>query len=170
VAYTIAALSLGYKSLALQLVSPISSIRSIQLSNTLSPLSLAMSAPITFVLPDLVASIPFPLRINPHCKAIGDESDQWIFSYGIYTPEEQEAFKRGKYGLLGAMCWPYAEPQYLRDCDDFGSYLFAFDDLTDSGSLVGNISGTRTAADIMMNVLYHPDAPVHSTLAHMLRE
>jgi len=54
------------------------------------------------------------------------------------------------------MSYPTANHDQLRNCCDFMSWLFAFDDLTDDGGLRENIEGTRMANQIMMDALRNP--------------
>lgn len=66
--------------------------------------------------------------------------------------------KRAKYhglkaGLLTAMCYPGAGYPQLRVCNDFLTYLFHLDNLSDDMT----DRGTCTTADVVMNSLYHPE-------------
>ncbi|KAJ7315780.1 isoprenoid synthase domain-containing protein, partial [Mycena albidolilacea] len=57
-----------------------------------------------------------------------------------------------KCGTLPAMCYPDAGCPQLRVCNNFWTYLFHLDNLSDD---MGDRS-TKTTADIVLNALYHP--------------
>jgi hypothetical protein len=52
------------------------------------------------------------------------------------------------------MCYPNAACPQLRLCNDFLTYLFHLDNLSDD---MDN-RGTMTTADVVLNSLYHPQA------------
>ncbi|KAG9014251.1 hypothetical protein FRB94_013561 [Tulasnella sp. JGI-2019a] len=109
-----------------------------------------------FVLPDLIGYCPFTLHVNPHYEAASAESDAWFDSFGIHRGSRRDEFKIAKFGLLTAMSYAQADHAHLRNCCDFMSWLFAFDDLTDDGGLRENIDGMKKAAKIMMDALRNP--------------
>ncbi|KAG8985178.1 hypothetical protein FRB93_006065 [Tulasnella sp. JGI-2019a] len=109
-----------------------------------------------FTLPDIIEYCPFEHKVNPHCAAASAESDAWFNSFEIHRGPKRAEFLRAKFGLLTAMSYPDADHDHLRNCCDFMSWLFAFDDLTDDGGLRENIEGTKKAAQIMMQALKNP--------------
>ncbi|KAG8941644.1 hypothetical protein FRC04_004130 [Tulasnella sp. 424] len=111
---------------------------------------------ITFILPDIIDYCPFELKVNPHYKAASAESDAWFDSFEIHKGAKYTEFHRAKFGLLTAMSYPEASYTHLRNCCDFMSWLFAFDDLTDDGGLRENVEGSKKAAWIMMQALKYP--------------
>ena len=111
---------------------------------------------VTFVLPDIIDYCPFELKVNPHYESASAESDQWFDSFNIHRGAKYTEFHRARFGLLTAMSYPEASQTHLRNCCDFMSWLFAFDDLTDDGGLRENIQGTKKAAEIMMQALRQP--------------
>ncbi|KIO32334.1 hypothetical protein M407DRAFT_214286 [Tulasnella calospora MUT 4182] len=111
---------------------------------------------VTFLLPDIIDYCPFELKVNPHFKGASAESDAWFDSFDIHKGAKYTEFHRAKFGLLTAMSYPEASYTHLRNCCDFMSWLFAFDDLTDDGGLRENIEGSKKAAWIMMQALKYP--------------
>ncbi|KAG8908272.1 hypothetical protein FRB99_007805 [Tulasnella sp. 403] len=114
------------------------------------------SEPIQFILPDIIEYCPFELKVNPNYPAASAESDAWFDSFNIHKGDKYAEFHRARFGLLTAMSYPEADYTHLRNCCDFMSWLFAFDDLTDDGGLRENIEGTKKAAQIMMQALRNP--------------
>lgn len=109
-----------------------------------------------FTLPDIIDYCPFELKTNVHYEAASAESNAWFNSFDIHRGPKRAEFLRAKFGLLTAMSYPEADYDHLRNCCDFMSWLFAFDDLTDDGGLRENIDGTKKAAQIMMQALRNP--------------
>lgn len=64
------------------------------------------------------------------------------------------------------MCYPGAAYPQLRVCNDFLTYLFHLDNLSDDMDK----SGTVTTADVVMNSLYHPGQYQPSRIGKMTRE
>ena len=104
------------------------------------------------VIPDLVSHCTFKQRVSRHTKRVTTETKQWLFKGGNLTGKKRESFHGLKAGLLTAMTYPGAAFPQLRVCNDFLTYLFHLDNLSDD---MDN-SGTRTTADVVLNSLYHP--------------
>ncbi|KAG5341349.1 Germacradienol/germacrene D synthase [Termitomyces sp. J132] len=104
------------------------------------------------ILPDLVAHCDFTLRYNRHRKQITRETKRWLFKGGNLNGKKRDAFHGLKAGLLTAMTYPDAAYPQLRVCNDFLTYLFHLDNLSDD---MDN-RGTRSTADVVLNSLYHP--------------
>lgn len=105
-----------------------------------------------FVLPDLVSHCTFELRVNRHRKKVTSATKKWLFKGGNLVGKKRDAYHELKAGLLTAMCYPDAAAPQLRVCNDFLTYLFHLDNLSDD---MDN-RGTRTTADVVLNSLYHP--------------
>ena len=77
---------------------------------TLASLSVAdgtLSTVQTYMnIPDTLADWPWPRQFNPHTEEATSESNIWFKSLGIYSPRSQQAWERGRYGLLGGLAWP----------------------------------------------------------------
>ncbi|KAF5381366.1 hypothetical protein D9615_008302 [Tricholomella constricta] len=111
------------------------------------------TAPVTkIVLPDLVSHCTFKKRVSRHRKQVTSETKRWLFKGGNLTGKKRDAFHGLKAGLLTAMCYPDAGCPQLRVCNDFLTYLFHLDNLSDD---MDN-RGTRSTADVVLNSLYHP--------------
>ncbi|KAF8800611.1 terpenoid synthase [Phlegmacium glaucopus] len=105
-----------------------------------------------FMIPDLVSHCTFTLRVNRHRKQITTETKQWLFKDGNLLGQKRAAYHGLNAGLLTAMCYPDAGCPQLRVCNDFLTYLFHLDNLSDD---MDN-RGTRSVADEVLNSLYHP--------------
>lgn len=104
------------------------------------------------VLPDLVSHCTFKLRVNRHRKQVTTETKKWLFRDGNLLGKKREAYHGLKAGLLTSMCYPDSGYYQLRVVNDFMTYLFHLDNLSDD---MDN-RGTRTTADEVLNSLYHP--------------
>lgn len=111
------------------------------------------SPPTKFLLPDLVSHCTFDIRVSRHRKQITTATKQWLFKDGNLLGRKREAYHGLKCGLLSSMCYPKAAAPQLRVCNDFLTYLFHLDNLSDD---MDN-RGTITTADVVLNSLYHPD-------------
>lgn len=104
------------------------------------------------VLPDLVSHCTFALRFSRHRKQITSETKKWLFKDGNLLGRKKDAYHGLKCGTLTAMTYPMAGCPQLRVCNDFLTYLFHLDNLSDD---MDN-RGTRSTADEVLNSLYHP--------------
>lgn len=87
--------------------------------------------PCLFVLPDIIAYFPFPLRESPWYEGAAAESDRWFESFDIHRGSALVDFRKARFGLVCARIYSQAGTHaQLRNCCDFMSWLFAFDDLT----------------------------------------
>jgi hypothetical protein len=112
-----------------------------------------LSEPLTkIVFPDLVSYCTFDLRIHPQCKQAMDESSEWLLRGDSLNQQKRQAFLGLKSELLTSMCYPDVSYPQLRVCCDYINYLFHFDDISDD---MDN-RDTKTAADVVLNSLYHP--------------
>ncbi|KAJ7682965.1 isoprenoid synthase domain-containing protein [Mycena rosella] len=105
-----------------------------------------------FVLPDLVSHCTFPIRVSRHRKQITVETKKWLFKGDNLSGKVRAKFHGLKAGTLTAMCYPHAGAPQLRVCNDFLTYLFHLDNLSDDM----DTRGTQTTADVVLNSLYHP--------------
>jgi len=113
----------------------------------------ASSLPLTkIILPDLVSHCKFDIRVNRHRKQITSETKRWLFKGDNLKGKKRDAFHGLKAGLLSAICYPDAGCPQLRLVNDFLTYLFHLDNLSDD---MDN-RGTRATADVVLNSLYHP--------------
>lgn len=103
--------------------------------------------------PDLVKSIPFPIRLNPHTRLASAESDAFIMEYGKFSEKQLKKFVGLNAGLLCGMCYAECEPEQLRVCCDFMSFLFNLDDWSDEF----DTTGTKGLEEAVMNTLWHPE-------------
>lgn len=104
------------------------------------------------VIPDLVSHCTFHLSVSRHTKLVTKETKRWLFYGGNIVGNKQEKYHGLKAGLLTAMTYPGAAFPQLRVCNDFLTYLFYLDDLSDDM----DDRGTRPMADAVLNSLYHP--------------
>ncbi|KAF7318869.1 Terpene-synth-C domain-containing protein [Mycena chlorophos] len=115
--------------------------------------SSSAKAPTKFLLPDLVSHCTFPIRHSRHRKQVETETKRWLFrGDNLQNPKIRARFHGLRAGTLSSMCYPDAGYPQLRVCNDFLTYLFHIDNLSDDM----NNRGTRTTADEVLNSLYHP--------------
>ena len=105
-----------------------------------------------FMIPDLVSHCTFTLRINRHRKQTTAETKKWLFKDGNVLGRKRESYHGLKAGLLTAMCYPDAACPQLRACNDFLTYLFHLDNLSDDM----DDRGTLSVGNEVLNSLYHP--------------
>ncbi|KAF9450305.1 terpenoid synthase [Macrolepiota fuliginosa MF-IS2] len=110
------------------------------------------TSPKSFILPDLVSHCDFKLKISRHRKQVTVETKQWLFQGDNVVGAKREAYHGLNAGLLTAMTYPDAACPQLRVCNDFLTFLFHLDNLSDD---MDN-RGTRSVADVVLNSLYHP--------------
>ncbi|KAF5390807.1 hypothetical protein D9757_004424 [Collybiopsis confluens] len=125
-----------------------------------------MSTSAKFLLPDLVSHCEFDLRISRHRKQITKETKKWLFRGDDLQGKTREKYHGLKCGLLSAMCYPRAAYPQLRVCNDFLTYLFHLDNLSDD---MDN-RGTKTTADVVMNSLYYPNRYQPARIGKMTRD
>jgi len=104
------------------------------------------------VLPDLVSHCTFKLRTSRHWKQVTVETKKWLFKDNNLLGQKRSAYHGLKSGLLTSMCYPDAGYTQLRAVNDFMTYLFHLDNLSDD---MDN-RGTCSTADEVLNSLYHP--------------
>ncbi|KAG2008219.1 terpene synthase [Coprinopsis cinerea AmutBmut pab1-1] len=104
------------------------------------------------VLPDLVSHCNFKLRVSRHRKRITGETKRWLFKGDNLVGPARNKYHGLKAGLLTAMTYPDAAYPQLRLCNDFLTYLFHIDNLSDD---MDN-RGTWSTANEVLNSLYHP--------------
>ncbi|KAK1229843.1 Sesquiterpene synthase Agr1 [Marasmius sp. AFHP31] len=123
-------------------------------------------SPSKFILPDLVSHCDFPLRVSRHRKRITTETKRWLFKGDNIVGKAQDKYNGLKCGLLTAMVYPDAAYPQLRVCNDFLTYLFHLDNLSDD---MDN-RGTTTTGDVVMNALYHPERYTSPRVGKMTRD
>lgn len=106
------------------------------------------------VLPDLVSHCDFRLRRSRHCKQVTVDAKKWLFKGGHFSGKARGAFHGLKAGLLTSMCYPNVGYPQLRAVNDFLTFLFHLDNLSDD---MDN-RGTKSIGNVVMNSLYHPHA------------
>ncbi|PPQ96121.1 hypothetical protein CVT26_004756 [Gymnopilus dilepis] len=117
------------------------------------PSSARPNAPKKIILPDLVSHCTFKLRCSRYKKLVTTETKKWLFKDpGNLLGKKREAYHGLKCGLLTSMCYPDAGYFQLRVVNDFLTYLFHLDNLSDD---MDN-RGTHSTADEVLNSLYHP--------------
>lgn len=110
------------------------------------------ASPKSFILPDLVSHCNFKLRVNRHRKQVTVETKKWLFQGDNLVGAKRVAYHGLNAGLLTAMTYPDAACPQLRVCNDFLTFLFHLDNLSDD---MDN-RGTRSVGEVVLNSLYHP--------------
>ncbi len=117
------------------------------------------SSPATILFPDLFSHCPFPLRISPHAKKVGAESDAWLVRQGHLSVKKQKALHGLKSGLITGMCYADAPEFEFRVLCDFVIYLFHLDNISDNM----DDAGTMNTQEIVMGCLRAPETFKTST-------
>ncbi|KAM6499559.1 Isoprenoid synthase domain containing protein [Amanita muscaria] len=87
-----------------------------------------------FILPDLFAHLPYPLRINPQCEEQSRASNSWLSDGVGFSEERRTTFVKAKFGLLVSMCYPDTDAYHLRLLMDYINWAFVMDDSGDEVS------------------------------------
>ncbi|PPQ66010.1 hypothetical protein CVT24_011954 [Panaeolus cyanescens] len=123
-------------------------------------------SPTKIILPDLVSHCTFQLRQNRFRKQVTTETKKWLFKGDNLIGKKRNAYHGLKCGLLTSMCYPDAAYPQLRVTNDFLTYLFHLDNLSDDMDK----SGTTTTADVVLNALYHPHRYASERVGKMTRD
>jgi hypothetical protein len=113
---------------------------------------MALSRPKKFMIPNLVSHCTFTLHVNRHRKQTTAETKKWLFKDGNLLGRKRDSYHGLNAGLLTAMCYPDAACPQLRVCNDFLTYLFHLDNLSDDM----DDRGTLSVGNEVLNSLYHP--------------
>ncbi|KZT07703.1 terpenoid synthase [Laetiporus sulphureus 93-53] len=119
-----------------------------------------------FVLPDLLALLPFKGSFNPHYDAVAAESSSWVNGYRAVSDRKRAFFLQGGSELLCAHAYPYASAQDLRTCFDLVNILFTVDEISDEQ----NGKDAYSTGRIFLNAMKDPDWNDGSALAKMCKE
>lgn len=103
-------------------------------------------------LSDILAMIPYPARRHPDTDIVSAAANDWLLSLVDYTPAQEHEFRGLKAGFLTGRCYVDCGREQLRAITDYIDLLFYLDDWSDESAA----SSTQDAADIVMNILYHP--------------
>ncbi|KZT04738.1 terpenoid synthase [Laetiporus sulphureus 93-53] len=115
----------------------------------------------TIRLPDLMKSIPFPIRLNPYTRFVSADSDASILESSNLKKEQRSKFIGLNSGLLCGMCYSECGFEELRACTDFMSFLFNLDDWSDEF----DTEGTKGLEEAVMNTLRYPETFRSDTVA-----
>jgi len=114
--------------------------------------------------PDMLSSMPFELRCNPHTDKAGKESEEWLDSLANFTPKQRARFFQLNAGMLSGACYVDCGFDELRCCADFLNYLFNLDDWSDEF----DVTGTAGLAECVMNTLYEPEMYKSNAVASVI--
>ena len=87
--------------------------------------------PNNFQIPDLtkICWEHFELRVNQHCRAVGEESRRWMEQHGLLVDDEaREQYSAAQLPLLASLFYPTCDMTQLRTATDlmtmllYGSY------------------------------------------------
>lgn len=106
-----------------------------------------------FILPDLVSHCPYIPRNNKHCDAQARLSEEWFLEIAQHSEKKRIAFMGLKAGELTASCYPDANADRLRVCDDFMNYLFNLDDWLDEF----DVNDTNGIRDCCLGAMRNPN-------------
>lgn len=107
--------------------------------------------PLSFRLPDLISACSFPLEHNRHRNQVTTETIRWILR-GTSDAQLERKVRALRCGTLTAMCYPQAAFPQLRVCNDFLTYLFHLDDISDDM----DTAGAKATGEKILGCLKHP--------------
>ncbi|KAK7026974.1 isoprenoid synthase domain-containing protein [Favolaschia claudopus] len=125
-----------------------------------------MGAPTTFIVPRLVSHCSFQIHINRHRKQITTETNRWLVKQKNLQSDDLRRLHGLNCGLLTAMCYPTASAPHLRVCNDFLTYLFFLDNLSDDM----NDLAIAATADTVLSTLRSPDTYQASHIGKMTKD
>jgi len=126
-------------------------------------------------IPDVLRNWPWPRDLNPYFEQCRAESDGWIRSFNVFSPQAQTAFNKCEFSLLACMVWPKlnkgdmasllfctVKSTCVNSASDGGrigcdlmNLFFVFDELSDAS----DGPQTRHQADCLMDALRNPHKP-----------
>ncbi|CCM04975.1 uncharacterized protein FIBRA_07173 [Fibroporia radiculosa] len=124
------------------------------------------SAARQFVLPDLLAAVPFKGATSQHYTKAAAESSAWVNSYNLFGDRKRAEFIQGSNELLVSHTYPYADYEQFRTCCDFVNLLFVVDEVSDEQ----NGKDARATGEVYLNAMRHQDWDDGSALSKMTRE
>lgn len=86
--------------------------------------------PASFILPEVLFTLPYELRSNPAVDIVLN-TQQWVLKEMKFTEEQRARYLDLKGGVLASFCYPDADAQRIQAVSDFIDWLFCFDDVTD---------------------------------------
>ncbi|KAK7020815.1 hypothetical protein R3P38DRAFT_2534909 [Favolaschia claudopus] len=132
-----------------------------------------MGTPATFTVPRLVLHCSFQIHINRHRRHIlyikglvTTETNRWLVKQKNLQTDDLRRLHGLNCGLLTAMCYPTASAPHLRVCNDFLTYLFFLDNLSDD---MNDLSIAATA-DTVLSTLRNPDTCRASHIGKMTKD
>jgi hypothetical protein len=137
------------------------------MASSQAPATSSLPTKVTIVIPDIASPCDFELRFNRHGKRVANASKRWMLRSGKLHDRTRRGLQGLKCGLLTSTCYPHAASAQLQVACDFLNWLFHLDNLSDD--MEGH--DTRSMADTVMNVFYHPFTyPTRSNLGKLTGE
>lgn len=102
-----------------------------------------------YKLPDLHEKWPFPRTVNPWYDEVTPASVDWLDSFGIFSEQHRQNFRKVNSGLLSSLANPHHTKEHLRCCTDLLNILYTVDDVTD----VLPPAEVREIADICLDAM-----------------
>ncbi|KZT64434.1 terpenoid synthase [Daedalea quercina L-15889] len=124
------------------------------------------STPGSFILPDLIALLPFKGSFNSHFEQAAKSSSAWVDSFRAVPDRKRAFFQQAGSELLCAYAYPYAGYDELRATMDLVNILFTVDEVSDEQ----NGKDAYKTGRVFLNALSDPDWHDGSPLAQMTKD
>ena len=124
------------------------------------------TTPGSFILPDLLALLPYRTPLSPHYEQAAAESSAWLSSFRGVPAHKRRFFEQRGSELLCGYAYSYADHDGLRTAMDFVNLLYVYDDIGDDQ---GGQEASETGA-VLLNALRDPHWHDGSQLAQMAHE
>lgn len=106
-------------------------------------------------IPNILASWPWPRKINPHYATCKAESSAWIESFGAFDEVAQEKFNRCNFSLLASLTYPYLDKEGCRIGCGLMNLVFLIDEHTDKEAP----EVVQTRVDAVLDAIRNPHLP-----------
>ncbi|KAH7929156.1 terpenoid synthase [Leucogyrophana mollusca] len=110
---------------------------------------------ITFRVPDIQASWPWPRTLSSHYEEAWAASRDWFLSFNLFSPKEKQVYEDCHIGLLSGLTFALADKDIIRSGCDLFSIFLIFDETTDRM----DEAGARNFAKMYLSAMEHPEVP-----------
>ncbi|KAJ5320443.1 terpene cyclase [Penicillium antarcticum] len=88
--------------------------------------------------------------VNQHYAKVRKESEAWISKQCSFNEQMSRIITKTNFSYFISISVPYANPEELRTCCDWGNWVFPFDDKFDNGSLRDNPVESQKIIDCLL--------------------
>ncbi|KAH7915515.1 terpenoid synthase [Hygrophoropsis aurantiaca] len=110
---------------------------------------------VTFHVPDIQASWPWPRTLHPDWEEAWAASRGWFLSFNVFGAKERQVYEACHIGLLSGLTFALADKEIVRSGCDLLSIFLIFDETTDHL----DEDGVRQFAKLYLSAMKHPEMP-----------